>query len=627
MEPDDPTHSERITSTEREHQSSSDDAESSSNECTIVSPQENSPRPSPSISQRNEPGKAIDPGRPPTIFDGENIDATHLWWYLDFAGAAVAIICMVLIAATLLEADGKQLAKWPLVISPNTIVSILTTITRTALLVPLGSSISQLKWRHLLLKARPLEHLQLFDSASRGPWGSLLMIRHLLLQSKIACALSLATILTLGISPSAQQILEYPTLDQELPGLDISIGRADEYFSKGFRQLPNQSSLTGYSFQPQFHCPAEGQTCEWEGFSTLAVCRTFRNVTEEVTRKCDNPGSSVQNCNYTIPLGDDRLGEEDQLEMWMTYIDHDATQSSQVSAVLNTTFIPSTSPDGWIGQFIVIRHHGRKWDRGSKWMSISNPTLPHIFLTSFRWCQKAYQRVKAVNGTIQISDDDVKESFFKPGQVVDTDEHNAFDSVVFETEDGRNNYRLTTTLIKDLPTYLSYLFRTQYGERPGSRATNETSLDSAMQMQHLLYRFDIANLTKSLEAVLTDQARSSNPGDNYNATMFTTGRAFGSVTCIRVRWVWFAMPVATVVLSLGLFVTTVILTRQTPLLKDSLLALLFYPLTGWAENEVYVNGPQTSEKLQKLASNLYGRLEIGANKGRYEIVKDEVIKK
>ena len=142
-------------------------------------------------------------------------------------------------------------------------------------------------------------------------------------------------------------------------------------------------------------------------------------------------------------------------------------------------------------------------------------------------------------------------------------------------------------------------------------------------MQHLLYRADIAKLTRNLEAVLTDQARSSDPGDNRNATLFTEGRAFGDTTYIRVRWEWLALPVAVVMLALGLFVATVVVnsTGKAPFLKDSLLALLFYPLRGWTEGEVYVNGVQTSEKLQKLAGGLRGRLET--DEGRYRIVRDE----
>ncbi|KAK1639784.1 hypothetical protein BDP81DRAFT_391846 [Colletotrichum phormii] len=596
------------------------------------------PEQRPSTNDEDAEASAIIPGYQP-------VEATHFWWYWDFAGALVAVVCMILIAVTLSKANGSPLVAWPLLVSPNTIVAVLTTVARTALLVPLGSSISQLKWRHLLLKAQPLEHLQLFDNASRGPWGSILMIRHLLVQSKLACALSLATILTLGISPSAQQILEYPTLYQELPHLDVAIGRADEYFSKGFRQLPFQTwqkrdpnedlpafqskvlqALAGTSSQPQFLCPPEASRCSWGEFSTLAVCRDFRNVTEQTIRNCDDPGSPLQYCNYTIPLGDDRPPENDATyQISMRYIDHDAYLSALVSSVLNTTFLPSKNQDGWIGQFIVLRHRGKKWEDKGEWFPPSNPTTPEVLVTDFRWCRKTYRGVNATNGVIEIRDENVAKSFLQFHERIDTDKDNPYDVDVFETLDGGDRYKFTRTLTSDLPSYLEYILKTEYGERPGNRATNEATANSPMQMQHLLYRADIANLTRNLEAVLTDQARSNDPGDNRNATTFTQGQAFGSMTFIRVRWAWFAVPVAAVVLGLGLFLTTVVLSRQTPLLKDSLLALLFYPLRGWEEDEIHVEGAQTSEKLQKLAGSLNGRLET--DEGRYRIVKHESVAK
>ncbi|KAL2882442.1 hypothetical protein SGCOL_002182 [Colletotrichum sp. CLE4] len=451
----------------------------------------------PTTDDEDAEASAIIPGCHP-------IEATHFWWYWDFAGAVFAVICMILIAVTLSKANGSPLVAWPLLVSPNTIVAVLTTVARTALLVPLGSSISQLKWRHLLLKVRPLEHLQLFDNASWGPWASILMIRHLLVQSKLACALSLATILMLGISPSAQQILEYPTLYQELQHLDVAIGRAD---------------------------------------------------------------------------------------------------NALVSSMLNTTFLPFKNQDGWIGQFIVLRHPGKKWEDKGEWFSPSNPTTPEVLDTDFRRCRKTYRGVNATNGVIEIRDENVAESFLQFHERIDTDKDNPYDVDVFETLDGGDRYEFTRTLAYELPT----------------------TANSPMQMQHLLYRADMANLTRNFEVVLMDQARSSDPGDDRNATTFMQGKQFGSMTLIRVRWAWFAFPVAAVVLGLGLFLTTVVLTRQTPLLKDSLLALLFYPLRDWEQDEIYVEGAQASEKPQKLAGSLHGRLET--DEGRYRIVKHENVAK
>lgn len=63
---------------------------------------------------------------------------------------------------------------------------------------------------------------------------------------------------------------------------------------------------------------------------------------------------------------------------------------------------------------------------------------------------------------------------------------------------GGDRYKYTKTLSAELPSYLEYILKTEYGERPGNLATNEATANSPKQMPHLLYRADIANLTRSL---------------------------------------------------------------------------------------------------------------------------------
>ncbi|KAI3531680.1 hypothetical protein CSPX01_13975 [Colletotrichum filicis] len=83
----------------------------------------------------------------------------------------------------------------------------------------------------------------------------------------------------------------------------------------------------------------------------------------------------------------------------------------------------------------------------------------------------------------------------------------------------------------------------------------------------------------------------------------------------------FAVPVAVGVLELGRFLADVVLTRQMPLLKDSLIVLLFYPLSDWEGDEIYVDGAPSSEELEKLAESLHGRLET--EDARYRVIKHE----
>ena len=58
-------------------------------------------------------------------------------------------------------------------ITLNTLVSILSTISRAALLLSVSECISQSKWSWFFDRQRPLEDLDVFDKASRGAWGGL----------------------------------------------------------------------------------------------------------------------------------------------------------------------------------------------------------------------------------------------------------------------------------------------------------------------------------------------------------------------------------------------------------------------------------------------------------------------
>lgn len=90
-----------------------------------------------------------------------------------------------------------------LAIKPNTLISVLTTIGQTLMMVPVTVSIGQLKWRYFR-RAPHLHHMQLMDDASRGPWGSLLLLSHLAsTKAATASLLALVTIVALGIGPSA----------------------------------------------------------------------------------------------------------------------------------------------------------------------------------------------------------------------------------------------------------------------------------------------------------------------------------------------------------------------------------------------------------------------------------------
>lgn len=134
-------------------------------------------------------------------------------WVWEIAAAVFSLTCVVAIIVVLRTHQEKSLASWHFVydITLNTLVALLSTLSRTALIVPVASCISQLKWIHLVSSPHPLRELQIFDDASRGPWGSLELIWRLHFRTKLATWGALITIVSLTMGPLSQQLLSYPS--------------------------------------------------------------------------------------------------------------------------------------------------------------------------------------------------------------------------------------------------------------------------------------------------------------------------------------------------------------------------------------------------------------------------------
>jgi hypothetical protein len=97
------------------------------------------------------------------------------WWWEIWAciGSLVAVAAT---AGLLYAYDGKPQPSWPYGITLNSAVSWLSSMTKSFLLVPSASCISQSIWISYSLKAQKLDRLATYDAASRGPWGAFQLI-------------------------------------------------------------------------------------------------------------------------------------------------------------------------------------------------------------------------------------------------------------------------------------------------------------------------------------------------------------------------------------------------------------------------------------------------------------------
>lgn len=127
------------------------------------------------------------------------------WWW-EITAALLTVACTVLIMVILFSMDGKPLARWRYrFIQPNSLVAIFSTLAKSSLLFPIAECLGQLKWSYFE-KPRPISHLQRFDSASRGPWGAVLLLWEVKGRAIVASLGAVVTVMLLVFEPFAQQV-------------------------------------------------------------------------------------------------------------------------------------------------------------------------------------------------------------------------------------------------------------------------------------------------------------------------------------------------------------------------------------------------------------------------------------
>ncbi|KAF2396138.1 hypothetical protein EJ06DRAFT_244985 [Trichodelitschia bisporula] len=142
-------------------------------------------------------------------------------WWLEGLSLLIAIALLSAISTILAVYNGKRQPSWRYSINLSTIIAVMSTLLRMCLSTAVEAAISQLKW-YWHCDPRPLQHLSLFDAASRGPLGSLFLFFRLRSLS-VAHLGGLITILSLAIGPFSQQALHSVNCQKPLSHLHPTI--------------------------------------------------------------------------------------------------------------------------------------------------------------------------------------------------------------------------------------------------------------------------------------------------------------------------------------------------------------------------------------------------------------------
>ncbi|KAK6853870.1 hypothetical protein PG995_010682 [Apiospora arundinis] len=243
------------------------------------------------------------------------------YWFWEIVSLATAVVLLAAIVALLCHYEGEQVPRWPFSINLNTLVALLSTILRAAMLVAAAEVISQAKWSWFS-QPRPLSHLHDFESASRGVAGSLKLL-FIAPQSSLAVVAAMVTISSLAIGPFTQQAIKTVACPQVLEDANASIpvahfmpGRA-KYYRIAAGQWEVDVDMKGAMIQAltnpssndsKIVASCETGNCTFPSFaddithSSIAMCSTCFDTTPLI-KKTVNTTMIGNPTNHTLPNG------------------------------------------------------------------------------------------------------------------------------------------------------------------------------------------------------------------------------------------------------------------------------------------------------------------------------------
>lgn len=262
------------------------------------------------------------PSRQPSYWNHLVLDT----WFSETLAICFSLVCFIAIVAVLSSYDGKQPPKLTYGLTLNTIVSILATACKSSLLFLVAESIGQLKWAWLYQTGkdekehrRPLQDIQLFDGASRGPMGYFTILFGHMRLSLVSLG-AVITLLSLAMDPFIQQIIDYPLKEIGRVSDTAAAPRAESFFvgadtefaPTGIDNLALgaiNAGLWADGFDIDPICPSGN--CTWAPFDSVGWCSQCEDITpsavltgcDKVSLHPDNYTAQRAYCNVTLPYG------------------------------------------------------------------------------------------------------------------------------------------------------------------------------------------------------------------------------------------------------------------------------------------------------------------------------------
>ncbi|KAF7541034.1 hypothetical protein G7054_g953 [Neopestalotiopsis clavispora] len=502
----------------------------------------------------------------------------------------------------------RPLPDWTFFISLNATVALLITASKAGAMFSIGSCFSQSKWLHYRKSTRKLEELDLFEEASRGPLGALVMLFTSWIWIKPLLLIgSIATVLALGVDTFGQLLVNIDSSrDIEIQDGRASFGFTHKYDSGVASQFPDveggglmantstlDTTMQGAIYKALFDVNAQSvfnctSRCVWkQTYVTLGFATNCTDVTAEthVTIRMDNNTGMGQWFNMSTP-GNITLRAGYSPTSWLTL--------AQVAAVdLLDRFSMGTPIENLpiSSEFARIAVLTAAVDQAGDTDTVSDiyPEGWKVSECTVGLAAYEYSNISASGNQFRIGNTTTIP--LTSGQLKST-------MLTF----SQSNIPNMTVQGIDLAGLNAFFTSSRFS---GSTYSGESRPSESTGMGDVMRKGDVPTLFKNMADSMTEQLRS---GYNITAEGFTVE----SVVFVQVRWQWLSLPVFVLVAAACQLGYTMVSCQidQRPLWKSSVVAVLFHEISGGGRpKQVVRTNLQSKKQLKVLARKTWVTVE------------------
>ncbi|CBY00377.1 hypothetical protein IAQ61_011308 [Plenodomus lingam] len=342
-------------------------------------------------------------------------------WLLEVISWVVSLVCMAAIIGVLVHLKDQPLAKWTWAektgLTLNAYISILSKMAGAALILPVSEALGQLKWSWFLEHSKQMWDFEIFDNASRGPWGSLL----LLIRTKgraLAALGAMIMLCSLALDPFFQQVVDFPdrwalqSTSSAIPRIveyqptyisTIQFGREATAQDEALRPIVNeflfgngtQPVLFGNGTRPDIPLSCPTSNCTWPEYETLAVCSkcTSIDVSELLTFACMETQIDWSLTTIDV-ISDDTIPNG-------TVCGYFANATSDAPMLMSGYTVSKNDNGSGFGEALLVRtlpltgflNKDALYGTGSiKFSNIRNPILDFLVVSAINGTESVYQR-------------------------------------------------------------------------------------------------------------------------------------------------------------------------------------------------------------------------------------------